>query len=209
MANFDFEAHVTADTESIVELVARVVAEDAASAPFIDKIGLEFLLDEVTALPFRRARTKVIVNEKTVVTQDFELCSDLPAAGAFWHCVKTFERRFNKALAAMVPCPVTSPLRLNDVMVQRYASGSKGISPHRDHIRYRGLIALLVLSGHGRYFICKDREGSAAREIPASPGYLILMRAPDFANRKDRPFHYLTDITSERYSFGIRYNSTI
>ena len=94
-------------------------------------------------------------------------------------------------------------------MVQRYASGSKGISPHRDHIRYRGLIALLVLSGHGRYFICADREGSAAREIPAPPGYLILMRAPDFANRKDRPFHYLTDITSERYSFGIRYDSTI
>jgi hypothetical protein len=75
-------------------------------------------------------------------------------------------------------------------------------------VRYQGLVVFLVLSSQSRYCVCSDREGNGAREVPATTGHVILMRAPDFANRKDRPFNFLSDITSERYSFGIRYDAT-
>ena len=205
----DFEPYLTADTNATIELIANVVAEDAASAPMVNTRGLDLLLEAAPDLAFRRAREEVNVNEITIVRQDFELCCDIPSDGAFWHCDGALERHLNRALAQMNPSPLAPSLRLNDFVLQRYSSGSQGITPHRDHVRYRGLVVLLVLSGHGRYCICSDREGNGAREIPAPVGHVILMRAPGFANRKDRPFHFLSDITSERFSFGIRFDSTV
>ena len=204
----DFDACMTADATSLADLVTQVVAEDAASMPVLDSRCRELLLEETTVLPFRRARDEVRLNESAVVRQDFDLCDDIPAASAFWHCTAVLERHLNEALTKVAPCPLAPPIRLNDLIVQRYPAGSLGITPHRDHVRYRGLIVLLVLGGYGRYYVCSDREGSGAREISAPPGHMILMRAPDFAGRRDRPFHFLTDVTSERFSFGIRHDAT-
>lgn len=204
----DFESYLTADTNATMELITNVVAKDAASAPMVDTRGLDLLLEAAVDLAFRRAREEVTVNENTIVRQDFELCYDIPSEGVFRDCADALERHLNKALAQMNPAPLAPSLRLNDLVLQRYGPGSQGITPHRDHVRYQSLVVLLVVSGHGRYCICSDREGSGAREIPAPAGHVILMRAPGFANRKDRPFHFLNDITSERYSFGIRYDAT-
>ncbi len=204
----DFERYLTADTNATIELINKVGAEDAASAPMVNAHGLNLLLEAAPDLPFRKAREEIVVNENTVVRQDFELCYNIVWDGVFRDCAIALERHLNKALAQMSPSPLAQSLRLNDLVLQRYASGSQGITPHRDHVRYQSLVVLLVLSGHGQYCICSDREGNGAREIPAPAGHVILMRAPGFANRKDRPFHFLSDITSERYSFGIRYDAT-
>ena len=98
--------------------------------------------------------------------------------------------------------------RLNDIAVQRYAAGSAGISPHRDHLRYRRLVVLLSLSGRARLFVCDDREGRGAEEVSIAPGRLLLMRAPGFAGSDARPFHFLSDVTAARYGLGLRHDRT-
>ena len=105
--------------------------------------------------------------------------------------------------------PLDYPFVINDFIVQRYLPGRKGITPHRDHVRYRGLVAIIVLGGTGSFWICSNRKGAGRCDIPAPPGSLLLMRAPDFAGRTDRPFHALSEITETRYSFGMRHDVSL
>lgn len=65
-----------------------------------------------------------------------------------------------------------------------------------------------MLGGAGRFLICGDRSGSGAREIPFAPGDLLLMRAPGFQGRGDRPFHAVRDITAGRYILGLRHDAS-
>jgi len=102
---------------------------------------------------------------------------------------------------------VARPFRFNDLVIQRYERGELGITAHRDHLRYKGLIAVIPLSGGARFFVCADRTGNAAREVPAPPGSLVLMRGPEYAARHDRPFHFVRDITRRRLSLGLRYDT--
>ncbi len=39
---------------------------------------------------------------------------------------------------------------------------------------------IVVVGGGGRLFVCADRSGRDAREIPALPGHVILKRGPGF-----------------------------
>jgi len=64
-----------------------------------------------------------------------------------------------------------------------------------------------VLAGAGRFLDSADRAGRAAREVPAPPGQLLLMRAPGFNGRNDRPFHAVREITAERSILGLRQDS--
>jgi len=102
--------------------------------------------------------------------------------------------------------PVACPFRFNDLIVQRYEPGALGITPHRDHRRYEGLIAVIPLSGAARFLLCANRSGDAAREVPAPPGSLVLMRGAGFAGRSDRPFHMVRDIGRRRLSLGLRHD---
>ena len=103
--------------------------------------------------------------------------------------------------------PLSPPFQFNDRVLQRYAVGARGISPHRDHIRYQGLVAIVVLSGSGRFYVSPDRSGQDAREIPAPAGHAILMRAPGFAGRRTRPFHGLDRVDRRRLTIGLRYDA--
>ena len=62
----DFEPYLTADTNATIELIANVVAEDAASAPMVNTRGLDLLLEAAPDLAFRRAREELNVNENTI-----------------------------------------------------------------------------------------------------------------------------------------------
>lgn len=103
------------------------------------------------------------------------------------------------------PCP---PFAFNEHTLQRYATGAYGITPHRDHRRYRYLAAVVVLAGRGRFVLCADRAGRDAYELPAPAGTLVLMRAPAFADAARRPFHAVLDIAAPRLTLGLRYDST-
>jgi hypothetical protein len=97
-----------------------------------------------------------------------------------------------------------SPLHFNSLSLQKYAQGSIGITPHRDGLRYINLICIFVIAGQGRFFVCADRSGQEAVEIEATPGNVILMRAPGFLGEDLRPFHFVSEISATRYSFGLR-----
>lgn len=96
-------------------------------------------------------------------------------------------------------------LHFNSTRIQRYEAGSAGITPHRDFASDKLLVVLIPVMGEGRFCICKDREGSGARELRSAPGDLILMRGYGFLGAKMGPFHFLDSIASTRISIGLRY----
>ncbi len=194
------------DARQAGETLARLAVEDAASLPLLAADELPGLLAAAAVLPFRTGRREV-GSGAALVRQDFDICMAPPKPGALWDLAARLEEYLAHALGAVQPPPLAGPISLNDLVVQRYPPGSFGITAHRDHVRYTGLVALILLSGEGRFFVSETRSGNGAREIPWRPGELLLMRAPGFAGRDDRPFHYLSDITSERYSLGLRHDT--
>jgi hypothetical protein len=106
-----------------------------------------------------------------------------------------------------MPRPPFARVTFNDAVAQRYAPTRCGISPHRDHLRYVNLVANLVISGSGRFYICDDRAATNAREIPGPDGSLLLMRAPGFDESRHRPFHMLGEVARERLILGLRQDS--
>ena len=194
------------DARQAGETLARLAELDAASLPLLATDELPGLLSAAAALPFRTGRRE-IGSGAALVRQDFDICMAPPKPGALWNLAARLEAYLADALSAVQPPPLTGSFRLNDLVVQRYPPGSFGITAHHDHVRYTGLVALILLSGDGRFFVSETRSGKGAREIPWRAGELLLMRAPGFAERDDRPFHYLSDITSERYSLGLRHDT--
>jgi len=174
--------------------------------PLLDAAACAILAEDCAALPFRQARPLVGETGREVA-QDFEICAAVPPDNPLWAFTADLEALLRAALAPIEPPLLARPLRLNDLVVQRYAAGSSGITPHRDHVRYEGLVAVVTLAGAARFYTCADRAGTAPRERPMPPGSLVLMRAPGFAGRTDRPFHALSDVTEARLSLGLRHDT--
>lgn len=185
--------------------VRRSEFEDAASLPLLPESDCAALMAEGRGLAFRPAQA-VVGQEEAAVYQDFDLAVEFPADSGFRALARALESLLGEALGAMDPPPLADPFRINDLVLQRYPAGCRGITPHRDHIRYTGLVAIVVLAGQGRFWICGDRTGTDAREIWGPPGHLLLMRAPGLFGRRDRPFHMLSDVTAERWSLGLRHD---
>lgn len=192
----------------LLEGLDRLAVEDALAVPYLTGKECAELVASCEQLTFRDA-SPVLGKPGDEVYQDLELTTDIPEESPLLALAKRVEADLQEALDRLVPAALDYPFVINDFIVQRYAPGQQGITPHRDHVRYRGLVAIVVLSGAGKFWVCGDREGGNAREIPESPGVLLLMRAPDFAGRGDRPFHALSDITETRYSFGMRHDVSL
>lgn len=186
--------------------LARLDAEGAVSLPLLDARARRRLIGATTRLPYRPA-VPVIGTGANAVRQDFELCMAIPGRSLLRAFAVALEALLNAALDRLKPPPLAEPLHLDDLIVQRYPKDSFGITAHRDHLRYRDLVALVTLSGKARFCLCDDRAGRGARELPCPPGHLLLMRAPGFGNRRDRPFHFLDRITRPRLSLGLRHDA--
>lgn len=201
----DFDTGFLCDATGLAAAIRRLESEDATSLPLLPPDACAALIAEAETRVggWRPARPIVGAGEKAV-HQDFELTVDLPADGGFAALARTLDRQLGAALTNIDPPPLAEPFHINDLILQRYPAGCAGITPHRDHIRYVGLVAIVVLAGAGRFRIAADRAGANARDIPAPPGHMTLMRAPGLFNRRDRPFHMLDAVTAERYSFGLR-----
>lgn len=196
---------VLATPAALALALARLELEDSLALDLLDEDLRLSLLRAADALPYREARPIVGEGDRAV-HQDFEICMTFPEPSIFGDFARALESLTNQALALM-PRPPLAQVRYNDLAIQRYQPGSQGITPHRDHIRYQGLVALVILAGEARFFVCADRGGAGAREIPSPPGGLVLMRAPGYAGAKTRPFHMLKDVTSYRVSLGLRYDT--
>ena len=184
----------------------RVAREDAAVLPLLTAADCLPFIESGTDLSFRNAKPVIGEGERAVY-QDFHICLTIPEPHPLWRLTQAVERLVADALAAMDTRPLEA-LPLNDLVLQRYPPGARGITPHRDHVRYVGLVVIVQLSGDGRFGLCADRSGAGARVLEARPGDGILMRAPGFGGVKHRPFHFLDGITVERYSLGMRCDRT-
>ena len=199
-----FDAWVLATPQALAEALARLEAEDAAALPFLADDGRRHLLAAAEGLAYRQARPMIGEGERAV-RQEFEICMN-PPPGPFHDCAAALERLLAPALACLPAPPLAAVPPLNDVVLQRYPPGALGITPHRDHVRYRDLVAIVTLAGKARFGVCRDRSGTGAREVPIPPGSLLLMRAPGFAGRDDRPFHFVSDVTEARVCLGLRHD---
>lgn len=99
--------------------------------------------------------------------------------------------------------------RPNEVSVQRYRPGPLGIEPHRDNLRYRGLVAIFTTKGCARFRVLEAREGGVLAEWTPHPGDLVLLRGPGLAGVRDgRPFHAIdAPERGQRWSVSFRQNA--
>lgn len=163
------------------------------------------LLDEAKQYPLRSARNTVGKGANRV-HQDMLLQDQLTEQSLFNELVVEFQKLFDEAVDSLGL--FSSKVVFNDVMIQMYAPGSGGITPHRDRTDYRHIICLFVLEGYGRFYISGDRNKTNQLEITNLPGDVLLMPGPGFAGLEERPFHYLEDISEERWIFGLRHDES-
>lgn len=195
-----------ASPATLAAALERLPEDDLVSLPLLDRTARQRLSAASARLPFRQARPVVGEGERAVF-QDFVICMEVPWHSLLWRFAAALERHINAALR-LCSTPLLAPqFHINDLAIQRYERGSRGITPHRDHLRYDGLVAVIPLSGAARFCACADRGGRMARELPSPPGSLLLMRAPGFAGRNDRPFHFVADVGQRRLSLGLRHDN--
>lgn len=191
------------DVPRMAAALAETAARDGAFLPLLDEAARLDLLRSTEGLRYRPARPLVGPAGREV-RQDFELTMTIPEPHPLRDLAGALTDLILRAAATLAPNPLPQGLLLNDLIVQRYHAGSAGITPHRDHIRYVGLVALVTLEGQARFLLCDDRGGANPRPIGLAPGGLTLMRAPGFAGRHDRPFHCVIEVTEPRVSLGLR-----
>ncbi len=201
-----FAAAFLSGPEPVAAALARLAEEDAVNLPLLDAAACAPLIATAATLTYRPA-TPVVGPEERRVEQDFDLCMRFPPESPFRRLAADLEELIGAALARLERPPLDANPPLNDLIVQRYPVGARGITPHRDHVCYRDLVAIVTLAGRARFFVCADRSGRQMREIPLPPGGLLLMRAPGFAGRSDRPYHMLTEVTETRLSLGLRHDT--
>jgi|TARA_B100000446_G_scaffold128810_1_gene120733 hypothetical protein len=142
----------------------------------------------------------------TPVYQDFELCYDIPPDHQLWELARYLEKRIATTIKK-AGLQGHDALQFNDLIVQNYPPGCQGITPHRDHVRYRIVVAIFLLTGDGNFCTCDDRKGVGAKTIPAVPGDLLLMTAPGLVEEKPGPLHFVNGVTRRRRTIGLRYDT--
>lgn len=139
-----------------------------------------------------------------MVKTEYSACSQFLEDGLCVEFWQAFQALLDEAFNPIVPYPFSTKLRFNTMVLQRYTPGQLGITPHRDSLRAINLIALVNLGGQAEFYRCDDRQGNNAVQLDTTPGNVIFLRAPGFLNTQVRPFHFLTNIRSIRYSLGLR-----
>ncbi|MCE9540937.1 hypothetical protein K8R03_00035 [Candidatus Kaiserbacteria bacterium] len=167
------------------------------------------LLEETEMLTWR---TSLSVIDHSKVQQDYKVVTHFHSDSLFRTLADELLLRLT-LLFAESPVPFQSDrlFRFNELRVQRYRAGSRGISPHRDQGCCKILIALFVLEDGGRFGLCDSRIGVepvSPRILDAPAGSLILMKAPGFKGQQGlaaQPMHFVDSVTRQRTTFGLRY----
>lgn len=191
--------------DALAGRLEQLKSRPAVSMPVLDGPVLEELAAAAEQLSYRPAVHEVGKPEARVY-QEFDYCGAVPDDHPIRHLGRWFEARLQSALTLMTAPPIETGFTINDIVCQRYRPGDLGITPHRDHAAYTGLVVLVVLAGRGRYFVCPQRSGDGRREIESHPGWAILMPGPGYAGRSRRPFHMVAEISGVRYSVGLRHD---
>lgn len=111
--------------------------------------------------------------------------------------------------------PVLNTWTVNELSLHHYDDPELGLSPHRDNLRYMGLVAVLNVDGESDLELSKEPAG-AIHALHVRPGDLTLTRVSgiypsyeeDGKPRNICPYHAVTNLaTPTRTSFILRDNS--
>jgi len=197
------EFHIAPQSFRIGDVLEDLAHYGATSVKLLSEDLRLSLLEEAEQYSYR-PEPETVGSGESVVRQQMGTFDDFSPTSRFWVLRDAIHQCLAASLAKVEPYPFDSPLNLNAMALQKYALGSLGITPHRDRGVYVNLILVIVLGGRGRFYVCADRSGREAREIRASPGDGIFLRAPGFSVATERPFHSVTDIEETRYVLGLR-----
>lgn len=188
------------DVEQIFDCLLRV---GAASARILNDDFRLSLLKEAEGYTYKPDE-EIVGSADRIVRQQLSSFDGFSDASNYLVLKDAFQALVDRSLATLKVYPFKTPLRFNSMVLQKYDSGSLGITPHRDHLSYINVVCIFVVGGGGKFHICVDRSGAGAKEIPARPGDVILMRGAGFLGTRNRPFHCVTDIQQSRYTLGLR-----
>lgn len=188
-------------------IVAALDSVGAASTHALDEELRTTLELEANGYSYAR-EAEVVGRGERVVRQQMASFEAFPAGSAYLRLKEALQDAVDHAVAGMEPDIFATRPAFNSTVLQKYEAGSIGITPHRDGRSYINLICVFVIAGRGRFYVCADRAGNNRHEIDASPGSMIMLRAPGFRGSEIQPFHYVTDIPETRYTFGLRQRRT-
>ncbi len=188
----------------IASILNKLSFLGASSTKILDEDSRVALLREAQAYNYE-PEDEIVGSGDRVVRQQVSSFEDFPEDSDYILLKNSFQDLLKRRLAQLGTYPFEMALSFNSMVLQRYEEGSIGITPHKDGLSYINLVCVFVIGGQGSFYVCSDRSGNDSIEIDASPGNVILIRAPGFLGSEDeRPFHYVTDIREPRYTFGLR-----
>jgi hypothetical protein len=189
------------DLSKILEELSSI---GATSLRILNESFRKALLKEAAGYEYQ-PKNEVVGSGDRIVRQQLSSFENFPSESRYLLLRDSFQDLIERGLAGLEPYPFERALNFDSMVLQKYEEGSLGITSHKDGLSFINLVCIFIIGGKGRFYVCSDRSGRAAKEIDAFPGYVILMRAPGFFGAEDdRPFHYVTDIPTKRYSFGLR-----
>lgn len=191
----------------IHRIISELSAIGATSVPLLMEDFRLALLQEAASYPYT-PEAEVVGNGNQIVKQQLSSFTDFPASSLYNQLKNAFQNLLDEHLAAIKIYPFATKLDFNAVVLQKYQPGSIGITSHRDRSIYINLVCIFNIGGQGRFYVCGDRSGSNAKAIDSSPGSVIFLKAPGFMDSPERPFHYVNDIQTTRYTFGLRQTAT-
>jgi hypothetical protein len=188
----------------IGKIVEELSLLGATSVRILDEDFRTALLEEAEDYVYE-PKDELVGSGNRSVTQQVSSFRGFPNGSRYVLLRNSFQDLLELCLAELGSYPFEMSLSFDSMVLQRYQKGSIGITPHKDGLSYINLVCVFVIGGQGRFYVCSNRSGSDAREIDASPGNVIVMRAPGlFGPEDNRPFHFVTDIKATRYTFGLR-----
>ncbi len=188
-------------TDGILEELSSV---GATSIRLLEEDFRVALLEEAQDYEYQ-PEDEIVGSGDRVVRQQISSFDDFPGDSAYVLLKDSFQGLLEQRLVELEAYPFETALNFNSMVLQRYEEGSLGITPHKDGLSYINLVCVFMIGGRGRFYVCSDRSGRDAKEVDASPGNVILMRAPGlFGAGDNRPFHFVSEIEETRYTFGLR-----
>ncbi|HIK14376.1 MAG TPA: hypothetical protein IGS53_03630 [Leptolyngbyaceae cyanobacterium M33_DOE_097] len=187
----------------IYVLIDALATEGAISVPLLAESARIELLREAKSFWYE-PEVKTLGKGDQIVRTEYTACNNVPQTGLYGDFKQAFQTLMDEACDRLKVYPFSVPLNFNQLVIQQYQPGQLGITPHRDSLRAINLIALVNLCGEAEFYRCDDRQGTNSVRLDTTPGNIIFLRAPGFLNRRDRPFHLLSNIRSTRYSLGLR-----
>jgi hypothetical protein len=183
--------------------LVALAQDGTASVPLLAESARRFLVSAAESCHYQ-PEVKTVGMADRMVQTEYDACDRVLEVPLFEEFRQAFQALLDESLQNCDPYPFSSKLEFNSLVLQRYEPGQLGITPHRDSLRAVNLIALVNLNGSAEFYCCDDRQGTNAVQLDTTPGNVIFLRAPGFLKAQVRPFHFLTNIRSTRYSLGLR-----